>query len=208
MSYKERSMKNDPLEYEGELYSAIATLDRLATDFADGNIDDTFYRKQLQALIREAYKARISLEREGNFQMEEFIKKNQLEEKFPRGIEKLKLAEGKGTVVIPYQELRRIPRKAADFVATSINLLDHLSLKSVAKIEYIVPMLDELYRILESFPGVDPNYWVLEEINSWRVILSQEEPSKLLPDSDIEKLAFQAERWLGEFRGLVSKLAD
>ena len=208
MSVRER-VKEDLLENEGELYSAIVTLDRLAEDFANGEIEDTFYRKQLQALIRTAYKARMKLEKTGQFDVEEFIKKHKLDEKHPKGIEKLRLAEGReGQIEIPYKELRKIPKKVADYVATNIELLDNLALRSVAKIEYIVPLLDEMKRILTSFPGVEKDHWIIEEITSWIKILEKEDPSRLLDDSEIERLSFQAERWRAEFISLIAQLSS
>ncbi len=208
MSVSER-VKDDLLEYEGDLYSAVVTLDRLAEDFANGEIDDTFYRKQLQALIRAAYKARINLEKTTQFDVEEFIKKHKLDEKYPKGLEKLRLAEGKeGQIEIPYKELKKIPKKVADYVATNIELLDNLALRSVAKVEYIVPLLDEMKRILESFPGMKKDYWIIEEIETWIKLLEDESPSKLLDDSEIERLSFQAERWRAEFISMIGELSS
>ena len=208
MAYQEKPKPKDEkqLDLEGSLYASIATLDRLSREFNEGNIGESFYKRQIKGLIRDAFKARVRLEQIQNFSIEEFIQSQQLKDKFPLGVQKLLLAEGSGEeAVMPYTQLRKIPAKVAEFVSASIELLDFLQLRSVAKIEHIVPLLDDLKRILESFPGIPNDYWVLDEIEKWRQSLSDQDPKKLLEEEEIDQLGFQASRWLDDFR---SKLKD
>ncbi|MHA2092540.1 MAG: hypothetical protein ACW98K_16970 [Candidatus Kariarchaeaceae archaeon] len=174
--------QKDPLQIEADLFAAIATMDQLSKYFDKGLVEETLYRRQ-------------------------FAREN-IEEKYPEGMRRLDLAEGldEESVSLEFKELKELPVKSADYVANAIELVDLLKLRTVAKIEYIVPLLDDMYNILSEFPNFGSSHWCVIEIDGWRKSLLAEKPSMVLPEEQCEKIEFDAVRWLNEFRRLLKEL--
>lgn len=206
MSYQSRKQK-DPLEIEADLFAAIATMDKLSGYFDKGYINETLYRRQLKSCINDVYKARIALEQAG-FNIQEFVEREKLAEKYPEGLRRLDLAEGldPDSEAVDFAKLKQLPEKTAEFVANIIELIDLLKLRSVARVEYIVPLLDDMYDDLQAFPGMNAEYWSVVEINGWRQELLGEQPSKVLNEESCEKLEFDASRWLNDFRKAIKEI--
>lgn len=206
MTYQRRKQK-DPLEIEADLFTAIATMDKLSNYFDKGYLGETNYRRQLKACINDVYKARMSLEKQG-FDIQAFIQREKLEEKYPEGLRRLDLAEGLAdeSDTLEFKQLKEMPTKVSDYVANAIELIDVLKLRSIAKVEYIVPLLDDMYDILKSFPMLGEDYWSVVEISGWRKELLNEKPSKVLDETACEKLEFDASRWLNDFRKKLKEL--
>ena len=196
----------DHLQIEADLYAAIATMDKLSGYFDKGLVEETLLRRQLKACVSDVFKARMQLQKLG-FDMDEFITREKLAEKFPAGMRRLDLVEGlnQESVSMNY-DMKDLPAKTADFVANSIELIDLLKLRTVAKVEYIVPLLDEIHSVMTSFPKVPKDHWTVVEINGWRGKLVDETPSSVLPNDQCEKLEFEASRWLNEFRRMLKEM--
>lgn len=208
MSYRTKRRQKSKLDYEADLYAAVATMDKLASHFDRGMVEEVAYRKQLKSSVNDVFKTQMALEEHG-FDLDAFIAKHKLVEKFPAGMQRLSLMEGGATeqdTQLSFTGVKELPAKSADYVAHAIELIDVLRLKSIARVELLVPPLDEMYKILLDFPNFGPNHWVTTELNSWRGALLEEQPSTLLEDEDIERLEFEASRWLNEFRGELKKL--
>jgi len=206
MSYS--SKNKSQLELEAELFSCIATIDNLSQSFADGILDPGMYRRQLRALIRDAFKSRFQLQKLG-FDLNGFIDREGIVQKYPYGAEKLRFAEGVApipinenveTVAMPFQQMNNLPAKSADFVAGAIELIDLLRLRSVARIELIVPNLDDMEAILKDFPGFGADSEAVKEIINWKEMLEAKPPDEVLEDGLIKRLEFEAVRWLNSFR--------
>ena len=118
------------------------------------------------------------------------------------GLRRLDLVEGldQDSEAIKFGELKELPAKSADYVASAIQLLDLLKLRTVATVEYLVPLLDEMNSILVHFPNIGKDHWSVVEIIGWRDTLLNEKPSLVLPEERLEKLEFDAVRWLNDFR--------
>lgn len=206
MTYQRRRQK-DPLKVEADLFAAIATMDQLSKYFDKGLVEETLYRRQLKSCISDVFKARMELEKTG-FDIHKFIEQQDLSEKYPEGLRRLDLAEGldQNSDSIEFKTLKELPVKSADYVANAIELMDLLKLRSVAKVEYIVPLLDDMYDILSKFPSIDTEYWSIVEIEGWRKELLDEKPSLVLSEERCEKLEFDAARWLNDFRNKLKEL--
>ncbi len=206
MSYS--SKNKSQIELEAELFSCIATIDNISQSFADGILDPGMYRRQLRSLIRDAFKARFRLQKLG-FNLDGFLDRESIVQKYPFGAEKLRFAEGVApipigdnveTVAMPFQQMKNLPAKTADFVAGAIELIDLLRLRSVARIELIVPNLDDMEDILKAYPGFGPESDVVKEIINWKQMLETKPPDEVLEDGLIKRLEFEAVRWLNSFR--------
>jgi hypothetical protein len=206
MSYS--SKNKSQVELEAELFSCIATIDNLSQGFADGILDPGMYRRQLRALIRDAFKARFQLQKLG-FNLEGFLARESIVQKYPYGAEKLRFAEGVApitidetveTIAMPFASMKNLPAKSADFVAAAIELIDLLRLGSVARVELIVPNLDDMEAILNDFPGYGKDSEVVEEMNNWKEMLAAKPPDEVLEEGLIKRLEFEAVRWLNGFR--------
>lgn len=206
MSYSSK-MKSQ-LELEAELFSCIATIDNLSHSFADGILDPGMYRRQLRSLIRDAFKTRFQLQKKG-FNLDSFLEREKIVRKYPFGAEKLRIAEGVTpiqidesveTFAMPFGEMKNLPAKSADFVAGAIELIDLLRLGSVARVDLIVPNLDEMADILISYPGYGKESDVVKEINNWKEMLEAKPPDEVLEEGLIKRLEFEAVRWLNGFR--------
>ena len=113
MSTKQKSQ----IELEAELYSLIATIDSISKSFADGILDPGMYRRQLRAQIRDAFKTRFQLQKKG-FDLESFLEREKIIQKYPFGSEKLKFAEGivpipidesVETIAMPFDQMKSLP---------------------------------------------------------------------------------------------------
>ncbi len=206
MSYS--SKNKSQLELEAELFSCIATIDNLSHSFTDGILDPGMYRRQLRALIRDAFKARFQLQKKG-FDLDSFLNREKVVEKYPYGAEKLRFAEGVApipidesveTVAMPFSQMKNLPAKSADFVAGAIELIDLLRLGSVARIELIVPNLDEMEDILADYPGFGSDSETVKEIINWKEMLAVKPPDEVLEEGLIKRLEFETVRWLNSFR--------
>ena len=196
------------LELEANLYASIVTLDNLAISYENNEIDQIAYRKQLRSLIRSIFKSRMQLEKVG-FQLENFIKKEKLDNKYPKGIRHLRVAEGVETadaVSIPFDSLKKMPTKTADYVASAIELIDLTRLRSVARADLLLADMDEMLHILKTFPSIPKDHWVIGDINNWRKIIGKYKLEEVIKEEDCEKLEFQAARWLNDFRRVLKEL--
>ncbi len=197
----------DPLQIKADLFAAIATMDKLSKYFDKGLVEETLLRRQLKASISDVFKARIELEKIG-FDIQDFIVKENLHEKYPEGMRRLDLAEGlsEDSVSLEFKQLKELPAKTADYVANAIELIDLLRLRTVAKVEYIIPLLDEMFAIFSKFPAMESSNWCITEMTGWISTLKDEKPSKVLGEDQSEKLEFDAVRWLNEFRRQLKEL--
>jgi len=196
------------LNLESDLFASIATLNALVEGYEDNEIGQIAYRKQLKALIRDIFKTRLLLEKIG-FNLEAFLSREGLEKKYPKGIKQLKIAEGvetEDTSSIPFDTLKKMPSKTADFVSSAIELIDLTRLKSVARADLILADIDEMLHILKTFPSIPKDHWVVDDMNSWREIISKYNPQDIIKEEDCEKLEFQAARWLNDFRRLLKEI--
>jgi len=199
---------SNKLDLEAELYASILTLDNLALNYENNEIESIPYKKQLRSLIRNIFKTRIKLEKIG-FKLEHFIKQEKLDERCPKGISHLRMAEGletKEAITIPFNSLKKLPSKTADFVSSAIELIDLTRLKSIAKAELLLADIEELIHILNNFPSTPKDYWALEDMKNWKDVISKYKPSEVISDKDCEQLEFQASRWLNDFRRLLKDL--
>ncbi|TFG01716.1 MAG: hypothetical protein EU542_06480 [Promethearchaeota archaeon] len=210
MSY---SRNKSRLELEAELFSCIATIDNLSKSFVDGILDPGMYRRQLRSLIRDAFKARFQLQKKG-FDLDSFIEQEAIIKKYPYGAEKLRFAEGVApyqveeeveNVPMPFSQMNSLPAKSADFVAGAIELIDLLRLGSVAKVELILPNLDDLEDILKDYPGFGSDCEEVKEIHNWKEMLEEKPPDMVLEEGLNKRLELEAVRWLNNFRRSLRK---
>lgn len=206
MTYQRRKQK-DPLAIEANLFAAIATMDQLSTYFDKGLVEETLYRRQLKSCVSDVFKSRMLLEKSG-FDIHNFIEREKLKERFPEGLRRLNLVEGlsENQNGLEFKQLAELPVKSADYVASAIELIDLLKLRSLAKVEYIVPLIDELKSISKNFPNIGENHWIFTELEGWQATLPLNNPGYLLSDEECEKLEFDAARWLNEFRRNLKEL--
>jgi len=196
------------LELESDLFASIVTLENLVLGFENNEIEQISYRKQLRSLLRGIFKARIQLEKTG-FNLEEFIKREKINELYPKGTKHLRVVEGVETadaISIPFDTLKKMPAKTADFVSSAIELIDLTRLRSVARADLLLADIDEMLHILKTFPSVPKDHWVINDLNNWRDIISKYKLQEVIKEEDCEKLEFQAARWLNDFRRLLKEL--
>ncbi len=198
-------------ELEADLYAITATLDTLTKSFNEGELDPYIYKKQLRSLMRDAFKTRMQLDKL-KFQLEAFLKREKIIEKFPYGAERLRLGEGSKPSIPTSDEtsietfgqsfvsVSGIAAKTADVVADLIELIDLAKLRSVARVDILVPNLDDLLLLLEKFPGFGKDYWAYIEIERWRDNLKKESPDKIIDEEMAKNLEYNAIRWLNDFR--------
>ena len=102
------------------------------------------------------------------------------------------------------QVVQRIERKffvlPRNIGLAMIELIDLAKLRSVARIDLIVPNLDDILLLLENFPGFGKDYWAYVEIERWRDNLKKESPDKIIDEEMAKNLEYNAVRWLNDFR--------
>jgi hypothetical protein len=199
---------------EGELFSCIVTLDFLNQVKERGEIHPEIFHRQMKTLLKGAIKSRIQLESLGSFNFKSFITTQKLANNYPTGLNLLQMAEGTGGAAelddtiskINYAEVTKLPTKAADFVATGIELLDLLRLGDIGTVDRLLPLLDEQRAIFSATALFGDDFWATKEVDEWIRVLSKRRPGTLLPPELAEKLELQAVRWLNAFRRELKNL--
>ena len=74
---------------QAEFFAAIATLDKIISNFQEGKIDAPVYNQQLKLLLQDIYKFKLFLEKNG-YDIAEFINKENILTKFTNAYQKLK----------------------------------------------------------------------------------------------------------------------
>lgn len=207
--------ENLRLQLEGELYGCIATLDMLSKVYESGLIDADTYRRQLEWHIKRIVNVRSRLEKEG-FDLRKFVEENQILKDYPLASAKLHLIASDGVTIrsedeIPMEALKVSPSilasKTADIISNLITLMDSLQLKDYARVDVIVPILDELLLQLEKFPGLNgTEYWVYKEAKVWRDKLKDLPPDMILEEEDAKKMGYNAYRWYRDFKQRLKDL--
>ncbi len=104
LSYDNKFNKTK-LGVEADIYTAIATIDKLSKYFDKGHIGETNYRRQLRACLNEIYIVRDGYEGLGG-DFDQFIKNELIDVKFPRGMSKLEMLRGyQVLIMITYLQL-------------------------------------------------------------------------------------------------------
>ncbi|UCE13432.1 MAG: hypothetical protein JSV04_14770 [Candidatus Heimdallarchaeota archaeon] len=195
-------------ELEAQLYASIGTLDLLSRTYEQGELDPNIFHKQHRNLLTTIVAIRAKLEGY-DFDLDHFIRSEEIEQLFPFGLEKLRRTEGTDDNArnrIDYTQIKKLPKVAAEFVASAIELLDLLRLEAIATVDRILPYLDELFAILTDARVYGPDHWVTQDINQWIKWMDRQKPGQLLKQDELQKLELQASRWLSDFRRELSNL--
>ena len=201
---------------EATLFTSVSLLDFLSREFEKGEVEPDVYHKQLKTNVKKSIKTRMELEEHG-FQFEKWIEIKRIEEQFPLGLAKLRRVEGgtkSGTedieksTLIDYSAMKKLPQKAADFVASSIELTDYLRLGEIATIGRIFPIVEQLYHIALEVEGIITFDNQKKDIQKWIDKLSKhkDNPGMLLNDKMIEQLEMSSVRWLNAFRREITNV--
>jgi hypothetical protein len=215
---REKRKENHPekqLELEAELYSCIATLDMLGKNYDNGLIDASTYSRQLRAYIQKIIDVRKKLEEKG-FDLTRFIEKEEIIKNYPNAAAKLRIVKLDETEMRPEEEIpleivklspAKLATETADLVSNFITLVDCVQLGDYARIDNIVPIMDDIILLLENFTGLDDrNYWVYKEIIAWRDNLKNEPPDLVVDSEDAKKIEYDAVRWFKDFRQRLKQL--
>ena len=179
---------------EGSLYSAIAMLHFFSVAYEEGDVAQEVYSKQLKAHLLEAIQLRFKLEKDKKFAWDKFVEENHLQELFAEGIEKLARVSGSSdidaaldeeTITINYQEMKKLPTKAADYVGNAIELMDLIRLQSVATVERLIPLLEDMKKIIISANIFDVDYWSIKEMDLWIDKLYRMPPGSIPSDEEL-----------------------
>ncbi|MEM3526671.1 MAG: hypothetical protein QXV37_04575 [Candidatus Jordarchaeaceae archaeon] len=203
------------LELEAELYSCIATLDMLGKSYNNGLIDAATYSLQMKAYIQKIIEVRKNLERIG-FDLAKFIENEKIIEKYPDAAVKLRIVKADENVMRPEEEIpleilklspAKLATETADLVSNFITLIDCVQLGDYARIDNIVPIMDEIILLLENYTGLnDKNYWVYKEVTAWRDKLKDKPPDMVIDSEDAKKIEYDAVRWFKDFRQRLRQL--
>ncbi len=211
MAVRERKRRKSRVpELKAELYGTIATLDSIVQKFEEGDLSPTLYKRQLRSLVRDTLTSRQLLESEGA-SWDGFLKEEQIADKFPVAIDKLQIGErapqGEETIQLTAQVSAKMAAKAADIVSDLITLIDIAKLGEIAKMNLIVPLIDDAIILLTKYPNFPPEYWILIALKEWRNQLQDRDPHDTLTTEEAKQLEFQAVRWLNDFKRRLREMA-
>lgn len=193
---------------EARLFANIGTLELFRRTFDRGEIDASTYHKQHKVLLTDIIETRAALE-QYNFDVEQFIREEQIEEIFPSGLAKLRMTEGSEDNIysqIDYSQVKKLPTIAAEFVANAIELLDLLHLEAIATVDRVLPYLDEIFDIIKRAPMYGSSHWVTTDVKQWIDWMDKQKPGQLLKQDELKKLELQVSRWLSDFRRELQNL--
>lgn len=207
---RKRRKKSKVPELKAELYGTIATLDSIVEKYEEGDLSPTLYKRQFKSLVRDTLTTRQLLESEGE-SWDHFVKEEKITERFPVAVEKLQIGErapeGEKSVELAAQTSVKMAAKTADIVSDLITLIDIAKLGDVAKMNLIVPLLDDAIILLTKYPNFPPDYWILVALKDWRNQLQERDPNETLSPEETKQLEFQAVRWLNDFKRRLREMA-
>lgn len=212
---QEKNHQEKQWELEAELYSCIATLDMLGKNYDNGLIDASTYSRQLRAYLQKIIDVRNKLEEKG-FDLTQFIEKEEIIKSYPNASAKLRIVKVDETEMRPEEEMpleilklspAKLATETADLVSNFITLIDCVQLGDYARIDNIVPIMDDIILLIENFTGLnDEDYWVYKEIIAWRDKLKNEPPDLVIDSEDAKKIEYDAVRWFKDFRQRLKHL--
>jgi hypothetical protein len=194
----------DQLEYEAELYACIATLNSLMCNFDKGNIELATYKRQAQSLIIDIMKYEKMLEKTG-ISMEEFLRNEKIQEQYPPVFERLKLLDSGETLESFVESLTvtkaDLASSTAEIVTNLITLSDYAHLGGdMVKVESLIPLLDRVLSLLQTFPTTRQNYWGLGLLSDWHTRLLALPSDAVLAPEQTKKLELDVTRLLEDFK--------
>ncbi len=190
---------------EGDVFASVATLNFLTLEFTEhGTVPPDKYRRFLRSLLNSIEKAKHDLEQLG-IVFTDFLEREELAQHFPKGIEILE-KHLHGILIVPSRDLTQLPRKSAKFVGTCIELIDLLRLGELARVELLLPLLDDLARVLESISFIGDDYWSVKTIREWIKTLELQSPETILNENSARMMELQADRWLRDFNNQLDSL--
>jgi hypothetical protein len=199
-----KELTPNQLEIEADLYADIATLNSLMSNFEKGNIDIATYKRQVQSLITDVMKSRVTLEKTG-ITMQEFMKNEKILEQYPVVSEKFKSLESDTTLESFIESLSitkaDVASATAEIVTDLITLSDYAKLGGdVAKVESLIPIMEGLIKLLEDFPTTRKDYWGLELLRDWLMRLSKLPVDAVLGEREARRLETDINRLLDDFK--------
>jgi hypothetical protein len=199
-----RKLTTEQLECESELYACIATLNSLIYNFERGNVDVSTYKRQVQSLIEDILKSKVKLEGTG-ISMEEFLREEGIVEMYPFACEKFQLLESPETLSSFIESLAvtraEVASGTAEIVTNLITLCDYTKLGGdMARVESLLPLVDDLLALLEDFPNTRKDYWGLGLLREWRKRLSLLPYDSVLDPVETKKLGTEAVRLFNDFK--------
>jgi hypothetical protein len=199
-----RKLQPEQLECEAELYACIATLNSLIYNFEKGNLDVSTYKRQVQSLIEDILKWKVKLEGTG-ITMEEFLREEAIVETYPYASEKFRLLESPETLESFIESLAvtkaEVASGTAEIVTNLITLCDYTKLGGdMAKVELLLPLVDDLLSLLKDFPTTHNDYWGLVMLRQWRERLSSQPYDSVLPPDQTKRLEADALRLFSDFK--------
>jgi hypothetical protein len=199
-----RKLTPEQLDCEAELYACIATLNSLIYNFEKGNVDVSTYKRQVQSLIEDIMKSKVRLERTG-ISMEEFLREERIVEQYPYACEKFRLLESPETLESFIESLAvtraDVASGTAEIVTSLITLCDYTKLGGdMARVESLLPLIDELLSHLQDFPTTRKDYWGLSLLKEWHKRLSSLSYDAVLASDDTKRLERDAVRLFNDFK--------
>jgi hypothetical protein len=194
----------EQLECEAELYADIATLNSLISNYDKGNLDVSTYKRQVQSLITDIMTEKIKLERTG-ITMEQFLEGERILERYALACEKFKLLDSNATLESFVESLAvskaDVATSTAEIVTNLITLSDYAKLGGdMAKVESLLPHLDQIISLLEKFPTTRKDYWGLKILRDWRDKLSMLSYDSVLSNDEAKRLELDIVRLFSDFR--------
>nr|MDO8099291.1 hypothetical protein [Candidatus Njordarchaeota archaeon] len=199
-----RKLTPEQLEFEAELYACIATLNSLIYNFEKGNIDVSTYKRQVQSLIEDIMKSKVKLESTG-ISMEEFLIEEEIVEQYPFACEKFQLLESPETLESFIESLAvtkaDVASGTAEIVTNLITLCDYTKLGGdMARVETLLPLVDELLSLLQKFPTTRKDYWGLDLLREWHKQLSSLPYDAVLTPDRTKRLETDSVRLFNDFK--------
>jgi len=199
-----RKLTPEQLECEAEVYACIATLNSLIYNFEKGNIDMSTYKRQVQSLIEDIMKSKVKLESTG-ISMEEFLREEEIVEQYPFACEKFQFLESPETLESFIESLAvtkaDVASGTAEIVTNLITLCDYTKLGGdMARVESLLPLVDELLSLLQNFPTTRKDYWGLDLLREWHKRLSSLPYDTVLAPDQTKRLETDAVRLFNDFK--------
>ena len=84
--------------------------------------------------------------------------------------------------------------------------MDIIRLQSIATVERLIPLLEDLRKILLSAKMFGEDYWIIKEVDMWIQRFYAKEAGTIPDNEELERLEMHVVRWLNDFRRELKNL--
>jgi hypothetical protein len=189
------------LQIESEIFAHAKMLERLQAGYEDGEFEESLYRRQLGASLRELFVLQMQYE-QGGHSFSKFLEAQKhlgdlrrIFSKIAELQQSFTEQEGVTLATLQLKSYKEFASVASDLTASFITLLDCIKLRGIAKPALLVEFLTD---IIAHAKKMDLNTEFIPRLEE--LLAELKEKTDDLPEEDLDLLEHQVDLFFTEFQ--------